>query len=757
MGSAVDSVDIQPRQVANKSDKRAFLDAIRMTLNLQSAAIRYNTQTFNRNRYIGVAKLADYDELKDRARKIKEQAIEELPNLLKQLEASVRRNGGHFCIAPTAEDANDYIRDVLLKHRARLVVKGKSITSEEIRLNHVLEEAGIRVAETDLAEFILQVADEQPSHILAPALHYSRERITELFKKKFDTDLPLDTGEELTRFAREKLREQFIAADAGISGANLIAADSGSLMLVESEGNIRMTMTLPPLHIAIAGIEKVIASREDFGTFLELLPPSATGQSISSYVSILRPPLRTPPFVAPGKTEKLREFHLVLIDNGRRKMREDPVLREALYCIRCSACLNSCANFETVGGHAFGGETYSGGIGGAWEAGTGKLMNARFAELCTACSRCVNQCPVRIDIPWLNENLRHRMNQAQSPSVAKSSFGSLTGSAPGDRNAPLQKQFFGNYHTFGKWGSQMAGMANRSLDQSVVRSAMEKVLGVDHRRELPKFPEKSWEDLYREERHTGASPQTTGGRALAVFADVFTNFGSPDRGMAAIRVLLKCGYDVELTPSLPDGRAALSQGMIDTARKQAEVMLQMLRPYLDAGRKIVVVEPSVLAMFRFDLRHFTRDAGYFETLRSTSFEPLQLVWQASREFGLDLHGMFPAEAWPQGTKLFYHSHCQQRTCNAATETIDVLRTCGFDVVTSTVECCGMAGSFGYKADYYDLSMAVGEDLFAQVRGAESEGAHRALVASGVSCHEQLWAGFRRPVYHPVEILDSIAR
>ena len=352
-----------------------------MTLDVQSAAIRHNTQTFNRNRYTAVARIADYDAMKDRARAIKEKAIANLPALLQQLEASVVANGGHFFLAKTAADANRYILDVLQRHQVKLVVKGKSITSEEIRLNHTLEAAGITVAESDLAEFILQVADEQPSHNVAPALHYSRERITALFKRKFDTDLPLDTGEELTRFAREILRQKFIAADAGITGANLIAADSGSLMLVESEGNIRMTTTLPPVHIAIAGIEKVVPSRSDFQSFIELLPASATGQQLTSYVSILRPPLPALPFVAPGKTEQPREFHLVLIDNGRSAMRDDPVLHEALYCIRCSACLNVCANFETVGGHAFGGETYSGGIGGSWEAGTGKLMNARFSEL----------------------------------------------------------------------------------------------------------------------------------------------------------------------------------------------------------------------------------------------------------------------------------------------------------------------------------------------------------------------------------------
>src|SRR5271167_4833740 len=519
MAAPVNPVDIQPRQVANKSNKKALAEALRMTLDVQSEAIRHNTQTFNRNRYTAVARIADYDAMKDRARAIKEKAIANLPALLRQLEASVRANGGHFYLAKTAVDANTYIRDVLLRHHAKLVVKGKSITSEEIKLNHALEAAGITVAETDLAEFILQVADEQPSHIVAPALHYSRERITALFKRTFTTDLPLETGEELTRFAREKLREQFIAADAGISGANLIAADSGSIMLVESEGNIRMTTTLPPLHIAIAGIEKVVPSRTDFATFIELLPRSGTGQPLTSYVSILHPPLKAPTFAAPGKEPaKEREFHLVLIDNGRSRMREDPVLHEALYCIRCSACLNSCANFETVGGHAFGGETYSGGIGGSWEAGTGTLSNARFSELCTACSRCVPNCPVRIDIPWLNENLRQRMNQAQGASPVKFFFGEMTGSEPGDSVASLQKQFFGNYDTFGKWGTRFSSLANASLHIPGARSVMQSVFGVDRRRTLPAFPKNTWEQLYREEKE--AKPGTIQ-PGVVMLADVF--------------------------------------------------------------------------------------------------------------------------------------------------------------------------------------------------------------------------------------------
>src|SRR5271166_1450934 len=755
MAAPVNPIDIQPRQVANKSDKKALLAAIRMTLGVQSAAIRRNTQTFNRNRYTAVARIADYDALKDRARKTKENAIANLPELLRQLEASVRANGGHFFLAKTAADANQYIRDVLVKHDVKLVVKGKSITSEETRLNHSLEAVGIKVAESDLAEFILQVADEQPSHIIAPALHYSRERITALFKRKFQTNLPLDTGEELTRFAREILRQQFIAADAGISGANLIAADSGSLMLVESEGNIRMTTTLPPLHVAIAGIEKVVPSRADFQSFIELLPASATGQPLTSYVSILRPPLPAPTFAAPGKqSAKEREFHLVLIDNGRSAMLEDPVLHEALYCIRCSACLNSCANFETVGGHAFGGETYSGGIGGSWEAGTGTLANARFSELCTACSRCVPNCPVRIDIPWLNENLRQRLNQAQGSSPLRSAFGDMTGSAPADSAAPLQKQFFGNYDRFGKWGTRFAGLANASLHVPGARSVMESVFGVDRRRALPAFATKTWEQLYREQKNGKPGSIQPG---VVMLADVFTNYGAPERGMAAIQVLRAAGLDVVLSPAMPDGRAAMSQGMIETARREARAIAPMLRGYLDTGRKIVVLEPSVLAMLRRDFQHLLDGDDTQALLAQNSFEPLEYLWQIAQQRGVDLGQLFPASRSPHGTRIFYHSHCQQRTCNSASQTIDVLRAAGFDVLTSSVECCGMAGSFGYKHEYYELSMAVGEDLFAQVRRADEAGGVRTLVASGISCHEQLLAGLGREVFHPAELLASTLR
>lgn len=721
-----------------------MLQAIRMALDIESPAVRHNTQTFNSGRYEAVAVIPDYNTLKDRARAIKEDAISRLPQLLAQVEASVRSNGGRFFLAKDGNEASHYITEICREHQVRLLVKGKSMTSEEVHLNRHLAEAGIEVAETDLAEFILQIADEQPSHVVGPAIHYSRERITALFKHKFQTDLALDSGEELTKFAREILRQKFLNADAGVSGANFVTADTGSIALVESEGNIRLTSYVPPLHIAIAGVEKVLPSRRDLAIFLELLAPSSTGQGLTSYTSVLTPPLTAAPVFSERPGAK-REFHLVLVDNGRLRMREDDVLHEALYCIRCAACLNSCANFQTVGGHAFGGETYSGGIGGSWEAGTKDLLKARFSELCTGCTRCVNQCPVRIDIPWLNSNLRERINQldaAQSGSVLQKALSSQV-----EDKATIAKIFFGRYDLFGKWGSRLAPLSNWMNELPGSRVMMERMAGVDQRRQLPSFASKTLVQAAGKLRPAKAPAHR--GR-IALFPDIFTNYGSPERGIAAIEVFRAVGIDVVLTEVSADGRASLSQGLIQTAKKQTQKTSEILLKYIRDGRDIVVIEPSALAMFRLDNRHFL-DRNTFEEIREHSFEAIECLWRMLQERNLDAADIFPASRHPLGGRLFYHSHCQQKTIGAAEPTEAILRAAGFDVATSRVECCGMAGSFGYKKDYYELSMAVGEDLFNQVRAAENDGT-RTLVATGISCQEQLYAGLKRRVFHPMELL-----
>ena len=752
------ALQIKPREVANKSSKDNLTKAIQMALAIESEPVRRNTNTFNQNRYAAVRTIDDYEALKDRARAIKERAIDQMESSVKALQAAIEARGGHFYLAKNAAEANAYIREVCRNHGAKLVVKSKSITSEEIKLNPVLEAAGIEVAETDLAEFILQVADEQPSHIVAPAIHRSRERISQLFTETFHPEEPLETGEDLTRFAREILRQKFLTADVGISGANIIAAETGTIVLVENEGNIRMVTQAPSVHIAIAGVEKLVPHWEDLWPFIELLAPSGTGQPLSQYTHILHPPLKLRPFSFDGRPLKKREFYLVLVDNGRLKMRDDPELKQALYCVRCSACMNVCPVFQVLGGHAFGGETYSGGIGGAWEAGTGTLLNARFSELCTGCSRCVPQCPVRIDIPWLNTVLHDRLNQVEDKHASAVFLGKLFGSKGSDRSAPLEKQFFGNYAAFAKIGSAFAPLSDTVSALSLVRTAMEKTVGMHHQRLLPKFQKNTFQKQYltwQKNRKTDLQKEPHAPKIL-IFADIYTNFLHPKSGMATVRVLDSLGVAVQISDVLPEGRAALSQGMIETAAHRALSVARYLEKRIEDGWTIVVPEPSVLALFRRDYKNLLKNNDLFEKLRKNSFGAVEYLTQLFSRKKIYPQAVFDVDQSPFGKRLFYHGHCQRKSLNGILDAIGLFKKIGFDTVVSHVECCGMAGSFGYKKEFYEVSMRIGEELFRQILEADGD-FPRTLVTSGISCRHQIEEGVGRPVLHPMEVLEKVLK
>lgn len=746
----------KPRQVADKSSKKVLLDAIHMALNEQSEAVRSNTGTFNRNRYVATGLIHDYDDLKDRARAIKEEAIQRLPELVAQVTAAVEARGGKVFFAKDAAEANDYVKALFLRKGVGSVVKSKSITSEEIRLNAALEPEGIEVVETDLAEFILQLADEQPSHIVAPAIHFSREKISALFKKHYpETSAALESGEELTDFARKILRQKFLSADAGISGANFLVAETGSIVLVESEANIRMTTMAPPLHVAVAGIEKIIPRFSDIPVFIELLGASGTGQPLTSYTNIITPPLPVPVLDFTGHQAKEREFHLVLIDNGRLAMREDPDLKEALYCIRCSACMNVCANFQTVGGHAFGGESYSGGIGGAWEAGTDSLDKAHFSDLCTGCSRCVPNCPVRIDIPWLNVVLRHRLNQKNGDRrFADIVFEGLLPSKGVDRKAPFQKQFFAHYAHTSKLAARTPGLSNALAGTSLFKKVLARVAGFETRRKLPEFPKQTLVEAARGYIAGLPAHMQPLSKAL-VFADSFTNYGHPDNGLALIQLLHTLGCEVAISECVADGRAALSQGLIPTATAQADETAKELLPWIRKGYKVVVIEPSVYALFASDYRHLMPEAS-FQELKSNTFEAVDFLGRLIRDHKIDLGRHFmPAGAGDD--PVFFHGHCQQRSLGLAQPTVQLLQDFGFQVQTSTVECCGMAGSFGYKQGYYEISERLGEQLAEQVSASREQYHTSTVLASGTSCTEQIHDHAKVKPQHPLVFLASRLR
>src|SRR5881296_4452123 len=341
--------------------------------------------------------------LRDRARAIKEATLQRLDAHLETLVANVERVGGHVHFATTAEEARRIILDIARRTGARMAVKSKSMATEEIHLNDALEAIGVTPVETDLGEYIIQLAHERPSHIIAPAIHKTKGQVAELFTRELKRPAEPDP-EALTRIARAELREKFLQADLGITGANFAVADTGTVVLVTNEGNGRMVTSLPRVHVAVMGVEKVVPSLTDLMVFLAILAKSATGQKLSVYTSMVQGPRRG------SELEGPEEFHLVLLDGGRIAQIGGP-LREALSCLRCGACLNVCPVYRQIGGHAYG-YTYPGPIGILL---TAMLEGARavkdLAHASSLCGACADACPVRIDIPRMLIELRREIDE----------------------------------------------------------------------------------------------------------------------------------------------------------------------------------------------------------------------------------------------------------------------------------------------------------------------------------------------------------
>jgi len=391
----------------------SFPDASRSALKDDQlrSNLRNATSTIRAKRAAVVAERTDWEALRDAGRAAKDDALDNLAELLLLFEDRARAAGAVVHWASNAAEATAIVTEIALRLGVRDVVKVKSLTTDEIGVNEALRAVGIEAKETDLAELIVQLADEHPSHILVPAIHKNRDQIRDLFADNLP-EAPADLSSEpreLAAVARAHLRARFLSARMSISGANAAIAETGSLVVVESEGNGRMCLTLPEVLVSIVGIEKVLPRWNDLETHLQLLPRSSTGERMNPYTSIWTG-------VTPGDGPS--EVHIVLLDNGRTKVLGDPVGRETLACIRCSACINVCPVYERTGGHAYG-SVYPGPIGAILTPqllGQGQAESLPFAS--TLCGACYDVCPMKIDIPSILVHLRNKQSHGRVETTA---------------------------------------------------------------------------------------------------------------------------------------------------------------------------------------------------------------------------------------------------------------------------------------------------------------------------------------------------
>lgn len=379
--------------------------------------IRHGIDSYDAAVIRGRARFKDWQAARRKCQEIKREAINHLDKYLLQFEEKVIARGGHVFWAEDTEQACSYVTSLAARLSVRNVVKSKSMVTEEIHLSHALEKIGIKVWETDLGEFIVQLRNEPPYHIVTPAMHLNRHQISDLFSEKLGERISGDDPGQLVALARRKLRHAFFSAEMGISGANFIVADAGAIAISTNEGNGRLCTSVPRIHVVVTGIEKVVPRLEDLALFWPMLAASGTGQPITTYSTLIGGPRR------PGEVDGPEEFHVVLVDNGRSKLLADAEQREVLHCIRCGACLNICPVYRHIGGHTYG-TTYPGPIGSVLTPHLNGLEQYKHLSYASSlCGACTSVCPVSIDLHHhLLHNRRNAVTQHKTSFAERMSF-----------------------------------------------------------------------------------------------------------------------------------------------------------------------------------------------------------------------------------------------------------------------------------------------------------------------------------------------
>ncbi len=610
---------------------------------------------------------ATFQALREQMAAAKDTVLADLPHYFEQFRAAAERAGATVVEAVDAEAVNAYVAGLAARRGARLVIKSKSMVGEETEINHYLETRGLEVVETDLGEWIVQLAGERPSHMVMPAIHKSRQQVGDLFTRVLGREISRESIPAQVRVARTELRRKFLEADIGISGANALVAESGTVMLVTNEGNGRLVTSLPPVHVVLVGYEKLVPTYADAVRQLRLLARSATAQHLTSYTTFI---------TGPDRPDK--ELHIVFVDNGRFRMRDDPEFRSALRCIRCAACANVCPPYQVVGGHVFG-YIYSGAIG---------LVNTPFhhglehaagpQSLCVSCNACATVCPVHIPLPRQILAVRARVVQEQGLLPLK-----RLGLAIWSRPALFDR----------------ACRLGAALSVPLAEGPF--------LRRLPLPPAWRWRTpprLARQPARDRLARRTPGaarlataaaGRTVAVFLQCVADRFLPEAVEATVRVLEACGARVIVPPAQPCcGLPALDAGDLATARRMARETIRAL----EAVPADCVVTPGascVVAMAHEYPTLFADDPAWRARAEALAARVLDLTSFLTRVARLapDTPGLPPpAEALP----MTYHPFCQSRNVLGLGDTPEKLLgdALGLDVreLPEAGVCCGFGGS-----------------------------------------------------------------
>ncbi len=655
-------------------------------------------------------------------RAIKLRCLDQQEELVRRFAEKVRERGSRVFLAKDGAEAIGYILKIAAENSAKIVAKSKSLTSEEIDVNTPLEKAGIEVVETDLGELIIQKVHEKPFHLVFPAIHKNVEEVAEIFKRVTGEEIPPD-AEAVMKVVRRYLRPIFLNADIGMTGANVGIAETGAIVIETNEGNARLVSSIPDVHICIMGREKIVDTVEDSLYMMLAHPISAVGQQLTTYVTFLagRSPLGETP--ERGK----RESHIIILDNGRTRMAEDPVFRDALNCIRCGACMNVCPTYGVTGGHTFG-HIYPGPMGIPWTSQVHGLEEAaRFASLCISCDLCKEICPVEIDIPMMIAAVKDKVHET--------------------RPQPWVNRVLMASEAFARLGSATAPISNLFLKNRPFRRGMEMVLGIDHRREIPPFDRNT---LVRRFRKRGPSPLSNPRFRAVFFTDVYANYNAPELGMAAIELLEALGCEVLLPAPKWSGYPFIGYGDLKKARRIASDNVRFLLPFAEQGYYIVATEPTAAYCLKFS----------YPSLMEGSPEAEIVARQTHDLFGFTalMEETSPPAQRPdpilEGLRLGLYIPCHQRPLGTGRFTADFLRRRGAEVeFIDSGTCCGMAGTFGLKKGMlgYELSQAVGEPLFQTFREAGVD----AIVTESSVCRIHLKEGTGLDVRHPLELLGMM--